>query len=112
MTRRPPRSTRTDTLVPYTKLIRSVGGSGMPFGAVATRMQAVAECGGGWTATTAVHGYLFGPHAIVVHGTPEQHARMLKPLVEGRERPCFAVTEAKTGQIGRASCRERVCQYV
>ncbi|MBN9428404.1 MAG: acyl-CoA/acyl-ACP dehydrogenase [Burkholderiales bacterium] len=75
----------------------SLGGAGLPFGAVATMMQAVAESGGGWTATTAVHGYLFGPHAIVVHGTPEQHERMLKPLVEGRERPCFAVTEANTG---------------
>src|SRR3546814_8841475 len=39
----------------------SAGGSGLPFGAVATMMKAVAECGGGWTATTAVHGYLFGP---------------------------------------------------
>src|SRR3546814_21077029 len=60
-------------------------------------MQAVAECGGGWTAATAIHGYLFGPHSIVVHGTPGQHQRMLVPLIEGRERPCFAVTEANTG---------------
>lgn len=74
-----------------------LGGSGMPFGAVATMMQTVAESGGGWTATTAVHGYMFGPHSIVVHGTPEQKERMLRPLVQGKERPCFAVTEANTG---------------
>ncbi len=74
-----------------------LGGSGMPFGAVATMMQTVAESGGGWTATTAVHGYMFGPHSIVVHGTPEQKERMLRPLVTGAERPCFAVTEANTG---------------
>jgi len=40
---------------------------------------------------------LFGPHAIVVHGTPEQQRRMLLPLLQGNERPCFAVTEANTG---------------
>src|SRR3546814_2589946 len=30
MKRRPPRSTRTDTLFPYTTLFRSSGGGGMP----------------------------------------------------------------------------------
>jgi len=75
----------------------ALGGAGMPFGAVATMMQAVAESGGGWTAATSIHGYLFGPHAIVVHGTPEQQQRMLLPLLQGKERPCFAVTEANTG---------------
>src|SRR3546814_2671626 len=30
MIRRPPRSTRTDTLFPYTTLFRSVGGNGNP----------------------------------------------------------------------------------
>jgi len=76
---------------------QAIGGSGLPFGAVATMMQAVSESGGGWTAATAIHGYLFGPHAIVVHGTAEQHERMLLPLLQGTERPCFAVTEANTG---------------
>src|SRR3546814_7046593 len=32
MIRRPPRSTRTDTLFPYTTLFRSVGGLALPFG--------------------------------------------------------------------------------
>jgi acyl-CoA dehydrogenase len=75
----------------------ALGGAGLPFGAAATMMQTVAESGGGWTATTAIHNYLFGPHAIVVHGTPEQQQRMLSPLLAGRERPCFALTEANTG---------------
>jgi len=75
----------------------SLGGTGLPFGAAATMMQAVAESGGGWTATTSIHNYLFGPHAIVVHGTPEQKQRMLAPLLSGTERPCFALTEANTG---------------
>src|SRR3546814_11757944 len=37
MIRRPPRSTRTDTLVPYTTLFRSVGEAGPDFGAFELR---------------------------------------------------------------------------
>jgi acyl-CoA dehydrogenase len=33
----------------------------------------------------------------VVFGTEEQQARMLPPLIAGRERACFAVTEPNTG---------------
>jgi acyl-CoA dehydrogenase len=73
------------------------GGAGLGMTAAATMVQTIAECGAGWTGTTAVHGYVFGPHAIVVHGTKEQRDRFLPPLIKGTERPCFAVTEPNTG---------------
>src|SRR3546814_11445701 len=38
MLRRPPRSTRTDTLFPYTTLFRSVVGKALPFGCVLHRL--------------------------------------------------------------------------
>jgi acyl-CoA dehydrogenase len=44
-----------------------------------------------------VHINLFGPHPIVVHGTEEQKARMLPPLIAGRDRTCFGVTEPNAG---------------
>jgi len=34
---------------------------------------------------------------VVVHGTAEQQARMLPPLILGVEKACFAVTEPNTG---------------
>jgi acyl-CoA dehydrogenase len=34
---------------------------------------------------------------VVVFGTEEQRKRMLPPMVEGREKACFAVTEPNTG---------------
>ena len=40
---------------------------------------------------------MFGPHAIVVHGTPEQKQRWLRPLVEGKQKACFGVTEPDAG---------------
>ena len=40
---------------------------------------------------------MFGPHPIVVHGTPEQRQRWLTPLIQGKEKCCFGVTEPDAG---------------
>jgi len=40
---------------------------------------------------------IFGLNPVVHFGTPEQKRRMLPPLVAGREKSCFAVTEPDTG---------------
>jgi acyl-CoA dehydrogenase len=40
---------------------------------------------------------IFGLHPVVVFGTPEQKARFLPPLIGGREKACFAVTEPDVG---------------
>lgn len=60
-------------------------------------MQAIAESGGGASAASAVHMNIFGLNPVVVFGTAEQKARMLPPLVEGREKACFGVTEPTSG---------------
>jgi acyl-CoA dehydrogenase len=44
-----------------------------------------------------VHMNIFGLNPVVVFGTEEQKHRMLPPLIAGRERTCFAVTEPNTG---------------
>lgn len=51
----------------------------------------------GINASSAVHINLFGPHPVVVFGTPEQKARMLPPLIAGKDRTSFGVTEANVG---------------
>jgi acyl-CoA dehydrogenase len=40
---------------------------------------------------------IFGLNPVVVFGNAEQKARMLPPLIQGKERACFAVTEPNTG---------------
>jgi acyl-CoA dehydrogenase len=40
---------------------------------------------------------IFGLHPVVVFGTDEQKRRWLPPLVAGRDRACFAVTEPNVG---------------
>jgi acyl-CoA dehydrogenase len=72
------------------------GGAGLGVTEAALMMQRVAACGG-FSAASAIHINLFGPHPIVVHGTEEQRARMLPPLVRGEHKACFAVTEPNAG---------------
>ncbi|HEY0421556.1 MAG TPA: acyl-CoA dehydrogenase family protein [Acetobacteraceae bacterium] len=74
-----------------------VGGSALGVTEAALMMGEVSAGGGGVAAASAVHINLFGPHAIVVHGTPEQKSRWLAPLVRGEEKACFGVTEPDAG---------------
>jgi acyl-CoA dehydrogenase len=48
-------------------------------------------------AASAVHINIFGPNPIVVHGTDEQKQRFLPPLIAGKDRTCFGVTEPNAG---------------
>ncbi|MBX3595044.1 acyl-CoA dehydrogenase family protein [Sphingomonas sp.] len=74
-----------------------VGGADLGVLEAALMMHTVTSSGGGFSAASAIHINLFGPHAIVVHGTPEQKQRWLKPLVAGEQKACFGVTEPDAG---------------
>src|SRR3546814_12637921 len=110
MIRRPPRSTRTDTLFPYTTLFRSpVESLDLPAAHPGFDPDASAQC--------------------EEQGEQRNDAEQ-KPDAPGRQRTvpdrppvlAFRLNEdagllvrdrhgALQPQIGRASCRERVCQY-
>ncbi|MBN35417.1 MAG: acyl-CoA dehydrogenase [Rhodospirillaceae bacterium] len=74
-----------------------LGGAGLGVSEAALMMQTVADSGGGMAAASSIHINIFGPHTIVVHGTPEQQETWLPPLIAGRERCCFGVTEPDAG---------------
>src|SRR3546814_12199418 len=125
MIRRPPRSTRTDTLCPYTTLFRSgvhfdLGGQGRH------ELQHVLDC----TVVTSIPGK---PHNLGGHKHTIAHVHGLAFLLdEWNDKPTrdalhfYASCQLdrvprnlpasfRSGchvKIGRASCRERVCQYV
>jgi acyl-CoA dehydrogenase len=73
------------------------GGSGLGIAEAAVLMQAVAESGAGFSGASAIHMNIFGLHPVVVFGTDEQKRRFLPPLIAGREKACFAVTEPDAG---------------
>src|SRR5881227_1183928 len=75
----------------------AVGGAGLGITEAAIIMQAVAQSGAGFSGASAVHMNIFGLHPVVVFGTDEQKQRFLPPLIAGKEKTCFAVTEPDAG---------------
>jgi acyl-CoA dehydrogenase len=73
------------------------GGAGLGVTEAALMMHEVARHGGGMAAASAVHINLFGPHPIVVFGTPEQQARWIPRLVQGLDQVAFGFTEPDAG---------------
>jgi len=73
------------------------GGTNLGVTEAAIMMNTVARNGGAQAAASSIHINLFGPHPIVVFGTPEQKERWLTPLIAGKEKTCFGVTEPNAG---------------
>jgi acyl-CoA dehydrogenase len=73
------------------------GGSGLGISEAALMMSTIAESGAGMSGASAIHMNIFGLNPVVVFGSEEQKQRMLPPLIAGREKACFAVTEPNTG---------------
>jgi acyl-CoA dehydrogenase len=73
------------------------GGAALGISAAAVMMRAISESGAGMSGASSVHMNIFGLQPVVVFGTEEQKTRMLPPLIAGRDKACFAVTEPDAG---------------
>jgi acyl-CoA dehydrogenase len=73
------------------------GGAGLGITEAAIVMQAVAESGACMSGASAIHINVFGLNPVVVFGTDEQKRRMLPPIIAGRDKACFGVTEPNAG---------------
>ncbi len=73
------------------------GGAGLGISEAALMMHTISATGAGLSGASAVHMNIFGLHPVVVFGTEEQKKRWLPPLIEGRDKACFGVTEPNAG---------------
>lgn len=73
------------------------GGSDLGLQEATVMMQTIAESGAGYAGTSSVHMNIFGLAPVVKYGSAEQKERWLRPLIAGKERACFGVTEPDTG---------------
>ncbi len=73
------------------------GGAGLGITEAAILAHTITRSGAGMSGASAIHLNLFGPNPIVVFGSDEQKQRFLPPLIEGRDRACFGVTEPDAG---------------
>src|SRR3546814_11570905 len=107
MIRRPPRSTRTDTLFPYTTLFRSLLCL-VATPASAERIKDLGNFAGIRTNQLVGYGIVVG-----LNGTGDDN---LEYTIQSRKsaiaRFGVVIPPNVKAKIGRASCRERVCQYV
>src|SRR3546814_12205162 len=115
MIRRPPRSTRTDTLFPYTTLFRSeVGGCDPdPGGCSGECAFRFADIGPATDEGGAVADGQRLPDCRD-NGAFIELCRIIsrRPAEQDGEAVKSSLTAAFKRGIGRASCRERVCPYV
>src|SRR3546814_19466034 len=113
MIRRPPRSTRTDTLFPYTTLFRSWLSAGLASGVgeLADPCTTITRPAGVGLVLTLTAKSALAPAArdAAVQVNVAERGPPLYCLLHCQ--PAGACNEAVV-EIGRASCRERVCQYV
>src|SRR3546814_15725500 len=110
MIRRPPRSTRTDTLFPYTTLFRSHSPAGISARA-GPRLQSdqpLVLRARGWL---AARGDRRGPQYVWREAQLRARIRR-RPTCVWRDEGETKMLSRLAIQIGRASCRERVCPYV
>ena len=73
------------------------GGSALGIAQAAAVVHAISGSGAGMSGASAIHINIFGLNPVVVFGTAEQKQRMLPPLVQGRDKACFMVTEPDAG---------------
>ncbi len=80
-----------------TAMPEAFGGAGLGVTEAALVMHTVARNRAGFSGASAIHINMFGPMPLVVFGTEEQKQRHLPPLIAGKERCCFGVTEPNAG---------------
>lgn len=73
------------------------GGAGLGITEAALMMRTISGSGAGMSGASAVHMNIFGLHPVVVFGSDEQKQRWLPPLIAGKDRACFGVTEPNAG---------------
>src|SRR3546814_16107179 len=98
MIRRPPRSTRTATLFPYTTLFLSI------------ELDIARHQELGVDGLESRLGQVL--RNLISNAVSFSPPRGLIRLDAARDGDDVRVSVSDEGQIGRASCRERVCQYV
>src|SRR3546814_14985586 len=124
MIRRPPRSTRTDTLFPYTTLFRSDASWALRSGEQPTNLVMTMSNSQVFGSPMILTGHKpvspFGAASMIHSGEPAaaETGRSLKEVVRGLLAPMGRARRIRntvvelSKQIGRASCRGGVSTYV
>jgi acyl-CoA dehydrogenase len=73
------------------------GGAGLGILEACLMLETVSATGACLSGCSAVHMNVFGLHPVVVHANEQQRAKWLPPIIAGKQKACFAVTEPDAG---------------
>ncbi len=73
------------------------GGAGLGITEAALLVRTISASGAGFAGASSIHMNIFGLNPVVVFGSEEQKRRFLPPLIAGKDKACFAVTEPDAG---------------
>ena len=73
------------------------GGAGLGITEAALLVRTISASGAGFAGASSIHMNIFGLNPVVVFGSEEQKRRFLPPLIAGKDKACFAVTEPDSG---------------
>lgn len=76
---------------------QSYGGAGLGITEATIMMQSISASGAGMSGASAIHMNIFGLNPVQVFANEAQKQRFLPPLIAGKEKACFAVTEPNAG---------------
>jgi len=73
------------------------GGSGLGISEATIMLQTIAESGAGIMGAQTIHANVYAMQPVWTFASEEQRDRWLEPIISGRERACFGVTEPNSG---------------
>lgn len=78
-------------------LPEELGGAGLGISEATMMLQTISESGAGIAGAQSIHANVYATQPVSKFSTPEQRTEFLAPLVAGKTRACFGVTEPNSG---------------
>lgn len=78
-------------------LPEELGGAGLGISEATMMLQTISESGAGIAGAQSIHANVYATQPVSKFSTPEQRSEFLAPLVAGKTRACFGVTEPNSG---------------
>ncbi|KAF8253915.1 acyl-CoA dehydrogenase NM domain-like protein [Wilcoxina mikolae CBS 423.85] len=78
-------------------LSAELGGAGLGISEATMMLQTISESGAGMAGAQSLHANIYATQPVSKFATEEQKQKFLPPLISGKSRTCFGVTESNSG---------------
>ncbi|KAI9716288.1 MAG: hypothetical protein M1828_000384 [Chrysothrix sp. TS-e1954] len=78
-------------------LPEELGGAGLGISEATMMLHTISESGAGIAGAQSIHANVYATQPVAKFATADQREKMLQPLIAGKTRTCFGITEPNTG---------------